>query len=65
MSVGERIVSTRAKLNYSQKKLSELSKIEQAQLCKIETGYVKKPHPQTLGKIATALNVSFEFLMFG
>lgn len=63
-SVGKRIRELRLKEGYTLEKLAEYAEISRNFLWDIETGR-KSMKVQNLGKIAAALNVSTDYLIFG
>lgn len=62
--IGKRIKIKRKEAKISQEKLSELADISISFMFKIEGGY-SKPSLYTISKIATALNCSLDYLIFG
>ena len=63
-AVGKRIRELRLKKGYTLEKLAEYAEISRNFLWDIETGR-KSMKVQNLGKIAAALNVSTDYLIFG
>jgi len=61
--VGEYIRSLRETKKYSQRKLSYLSKVSNATINRIEKG-ISQPAPETLKKLASALGVTYEELLY-
>ena len=56
IAVGEAVLAARAKKDYTQKQLSEMTGIDQSDISKIERG-VANPSISTLNKIAVALGM--------
>ena len=56
IAVGEAVLAARAKKDYTQKQLSEMTGIDQSDISKIERG-VSNPSISTLNKIAVALGM--------
>ncbi|HMC82801.1 MAG TPA: helix-turn-helix domain-containing protein [Candidatus Polarisedimenticolia bacterium] len=63
MSLGQRIKDLRAVLDMKQKELAEASGISQSTLCRIESGSVKKIDPNSLRRLAEALEVPAGYLV--
>lgn len=63
-AVGKRIRELRLKKGYTLEKLAEYAEISRNFLWDIETGR-KSMKAQNLGKIAAALNVSTDYLVYG
>ena len=60
-----RINNTRKEKNYTIKDLSKITNISISTLGKILSGIVKEPSITSINKIAKALNVSVDYLVFG
>lgn len=63
MTVGEYIKNLRTKQSISQRELSKISGISNAEISRIETGERQKPSPDVLRKLAPYLEVPYESLM--
>lgn len=61
-SIGQFIKILRENKNYSQRKLSYVSKVSNATINRIESG-IEKPRPETLKKLSSHLGVSYEELL--
>lgn len=61
--IGEYIKRIRTERSLSQRQLSELSGISNAEISRIETGERQKPSPDVLRKLAPHLDISYEVLM--
>lgn len=64
-NIGERVREQRLKKGLSLDKLSNLSGVSKTYLSEIESGVKQNPSADVLLKIATALNVSIQYLMQG
>ena len=62
--IGKRIKESRNKLNITQKQLAELSKIDATSISRYENG-AQIPNLYTLIAIATSLEISLDYLIFG
>lgn len=65
MSLGTRIRRARIKLGLSQVKLAKAAKINAMTVSNYETGEKKGLHASTLFRLASALETTPEYLMFG
>ena len=63
MSLGQKVKELRALLDMKQKELAEASGISQSTLCRIESGNVKKIDPNSLRRLAEALEVPAGYLV--
>ena len=59
-----RLIRRRAELGMSQNQLAIAAKIAPAQISRYESG-INKPSVKTMGKIAEALSVPFDWLAYG
>ena len=64
-SVGERIAFARKMKGLDQEPVARAAGITKAALSQIETGVTKQPKPETLFRIADALDADPRFLVFG
>ena len=62
--IGKRIKEVRIKKNMTQKELAEASKIDATSISRYETG-VQMPNLSTLAFIASSLETSLDYLVFG
>lgn len=63
-TIASRIIARRAELGISQNRLAMQSKVAPAQISRYEAG-VNKPSIPTIGKLAEAMDVPFEWLAYG
>jgi transcriptional regulator with XRE-family HTH domain len=63
MNIGKAIATIRKKKGLTQKQFSEICEISPTSLSQIELGN-KRPHPNNLGKICSALEIPEAFLYF-
>ena len=63
-TVASRLISRRAEMGLSQNQLAMNAKVAPAQISRYESG-VNKPSIKTIGKLAEALAVPFEWLAYG
>jgi len=63
MTIGSYIANLRAEKGWSQRKLSEKSKISYADISRIESGKRKNPTPATLRALAESLDIEYRDLM--
>jgi transcriptional regulator with XRE-family HTH domain len=63
MALGQKIRDLRALLDMKQKELAEASGISQSTLCRIESGSVRKIDPNSLRRLAEALEVPAGYLV--
>jgi transcriptional regulator with XRE-family HTH domain len=63
MSLGQKIRDLRTLLDMKQKELAQASGISQSTLCRIESGNVKKIDPNSLRRLAEALEVPTGYLV--
>lgn len=63
-TVASRLISRRAEMGLSQNQLAIQAKIAPAQISRYEAG-MNKPSVKTMGKLAEALAVPFEWLAYG
>ena len=64
IEIAEKIKEYRTKLNLTQEELAVKAKIPYTTLVKIESGQVKNPTVKTLKKIATALDITVDNLLY-
>jgi transcriptional regulator with XRE-family HTH domain len=68
MSVAEafrsRLIKARSAIGWSQAQLAEVSGVAAAQVSRYESGR-NEPRPAVVARLARALNVNFDWLMFG
>ncbi|GHV41025.1 hypothetical protein FACS189490_07160 [Clostridia bacterium] len=62
--IGKRIKDNRKRLQFTQATLAEITEVSDVFISNIETG-VKRPSMDSLEKIADALEIDIEYLMFG
>lgn len=65
-TLGDRLRNARNRKLWTQQELSEATGVMEATISRIENGkYQRRPYRETLKRLATALDVSLEWLVFG
>ncbi len=64
MKLGDHIISIRYRRGLSQRKLASWAGISNSTVHRIEKGTIKNVKPQVLRKLAEALNISYQELLY-